>query len=253
MVESLRLWVEEIIIVLVLGGLVEMILPETEMKRFARVAVGLFVVLAVGRPVLAALGGGFIFDRELAGLGSWELGLAPGGTGGFAGGSQDPLGRGLEMRELSRDRVLAATRAALETQLAALAERDTDVASATAEVDLATDPSSPGYGSITAVRLYVWLSHEEAGTEGDETRPASTWDEGSGDIVEPVAPVTVVVEPVVTAGRQSRPSGPGGAGPAEAPADPRSERVAARLKSQLVLLIGVPPGGIAVVVWPAGG
>jgi len=240
--DSLRLWVKEIIIVLLLGGLVEMILPETETKRFARVALGFFVILAVGRPVLSALGGGFILDRELAGLGSWELGVAPGGSGGLAGGFEGPLERGFEMRNLSRDRVLAATRAALETQLAALAERDPDVAAAAAEVDLATDPSSPGYGSITAVRLTVWLSGAtvDGGEGGTPSAPAG--DAGSGEVVDPVAPVTVTVEPIVTGGREGRPADQGAAGSAGGSADPRGERVASRLKSQLVLLVGVPPG-----------
>lgn len=260
-VDALRLWVREIVIVLFLAGALEMLLPEAEMKRFARVAVGFFVVLAVGKPILAVLGGGFAVDRTLAGLASWDLGTRPGysqGGGAAYPGGGSPLDKGAEFRRASRDRALAADRAALESQIAYLATREEGVADARAEVDLVSDPSSPGYGSLLAVRLTVWMAPRGQGVErAPEAEPGT----GAG---LSVAPVRIGVAPVVIGG-SGAPEGPaqpprpaGSEGPAAVDsgtgegygAGTPAGDLARRLRSVLILLLGVPPGGITIEVWP---
>ena len=247
-----------------------MLIPETGMKRFARVAVGFFVVLAVAKPILGLLGGGVLFDKSLAGIGSWELGLRVSDSG-RAAGAADPLGQGAALRQASRDRALVATRAGLESQVAALALRETGVARAVAEVDLVSDPSSTSYGSLQAVRLRVWLTAADGtggpsgSTEGSSGASGTTGGGGgatggaggaTGPPVTPVSPVTVTVSPVLITGPSSGASGEGtdavvddGGTPGSTATGAADER-ATRLRSQLVLLFGVPPGGITVEVYP---
>jgi len=247
-----------------------MLIPETGMKRFARVAVGFFVVLAVAKPILGLLGGGVLFDKSLAGIGSWELGLRVSDSG-RATGAADPLGQGAALRQASRDRALVATRAGLESQVAALALRETGVARAVAEVDLVSDPSSTSYGSLQAVRLRVWLTAADGtggpsgSTEGSSGASGTTGGGGgatggaggaTGPPVTPVSPVTVTVSPVLITGSSPGASGEetdavvdDGGTPGSTPSGAAGE-MAARLRSQLVLLFGVPPGGITVEVYP---
>jgi len=263
-VEAVRLWVREIVTVLFLAGILEMLMPETDMKRFTRVAMGLFVVLAISRPILALVGGEVYVDRGLASLGLWE---SPGVRSGGGESPETYIQRGLEMQAESRDRALASARAALERQLAALALRDPEVGDVRVEVDLVDDPSSPEYGSVKAVRLTAWLrpagEEQVEGTAGD-AGPGSP-EAGQGVTVEPVQPVEVVVEPVITGSRSGGGEGAAAAGsPGALPGEParlteaggegeapgRAGEVARRLRSLLVLVVGVPPGGITVVVWP---
>ena len=254
-----------------------MLIPETGMKRFARVAVGFFVVLAVAKPILGLLGGGVLFDKSLAGIGSWELGLRV-SESGRAAGAADPLGQGAALRQASRDRALVATRAGLESQVAALALRETGVARAAAEVDLVSDPSSTSYGSLQAVRLRVWLTaadgtNDPSGSAGGPSGAGGTTGGASGTTggaggatggaggltgppVTPVSPVTVTVSPVLITGPSSGASGEGpdavvdDGGTPGSTATGAAGEMATRLRSQLVLLFGVPPGGITVEVYP---
>lgn len=263
MAEGIRLWIREIVIVLLLAGTLEMLIPETGMKRFARVAVGFFVVLAVAKPILGLLGGGVLFDKSLAGIGSWELGLRVSESGGAAGAA-DPLGQGAALRQASRDRALVATRAGLESQVAALALRETGVARAAAEVDLVSDPSSTSYGSLQAVRLRVWLTAVDGtgdpsgSTGGPSGSSGTTGGAGgaTGPPVTPVSPVTVTVSPVLITGASSEASDEGtdavvdDGGTPGSTATGAAGEMATRLRSQLVLLFGVPPGGITVEVYP---
>jgi len=271
-VEALRLWVREIVIVLFLAGILEMLVPETEMKRFARVAMGLLVILAVGRPILAVVGGDVYFDRGLASLASWELSGAR--SGPSATGPDAYLEQGLRMQADSRDRALAAARAGLERQLTALALREPEVAEARVEVDLIDDPSSPDYGSVKSVRVSVRLRSESEETPG--TGGAGGVSDGAGGLAAPgggpaapegsapgggstsgppeadagtgIEPVRISVEPVIVGGGLG--SAPdSGSGPT-VPPEGRAAEVARRLRSLLVLVVGVPPGGIAVEVWP---
>lgn len=262
LVEGVRLWVREIILVLFLAGALEMLLPETDVKRFARVAVGFFVVLAVGRPLLSAVGGGFIFDRGLAGLGSWELGVAPSGLTAGGGSGSDAVERGTQMWQASRDRALAAARAGLEAQVAALAEKDPAVAEAVAVVDLEGDPSSSSYGSLQALTLKVWLAHGKvdsgAGATGENAGGPGDGSSGPGT----VGPVIVGVQPIVVGPGSGAPgaaaAGDAGGGPLVVDAGDSegtgqgsvAEELAKRLRSELVLLFGVPAGGMRVEVWP---
>ena len=247
-----------------------MLIPETGMKRFARVAVGFFVVLAVAKPILGLLGGGVLFDKSLAGIGSWELGLRV-SESGRAAGAADPLGQGAALRQASRDRALVATRAGLESQVAALALRETGVARAAAEVDLVSDPSSTSYGSLQAVRLRVWLTaadgtNDPSGSTGGPSGAGGTTGGASGTTggaggatgppVTPVSPVTVTVSPVLITGPSPGASGEGtdavvdDGGTPGSTATGAAGEMATRLRSQLVLLFGVPPGGITVEVYP---
>jgi len=247
-----------------------MLIPETGMKRFARVAVGFFVVLAVAKPILGLLGGGVLFDKSLAGIGSWELGLRVSDSG-RATGAADPLGQGAALRQASRDRALVATRAGLESQVAALALREAGVARAAAEVDLVSDPSSTSYGSLQAVRLRVWLTAADGtggpggSTEGPSGAGGTTGEAGgatggaggaTGPPVTPVSPVTVTVSPVLITGPSPGASGEGtdavvdDGGTPGSTATGAAGEMATRLRSQLVLLFGVPPGGITVEVYP---
>lgn len=269
MIEGLRLWAREIIVVLTLAGALEMILPDTDVKRYARVALGFFVVLAVGRPILGLFGGGLLFDQNLSGLASWGLGLAP-AAGPAASG--DPLAKGEALRRASQERALAAYRAALETQFAALAARDPDVADAEAEVALIDDASSPGYGNLLAVRLRVWMAPGAGDKPGVGEPPAGQAGAGagSGPPGTTVAPVVINVRPVIVAGGGTAEEGGGvsgvgdqasgtapaavetGSGDGGAAGTPAGE-LARRLRSAIVLLVGVPPGGVTVEVWPAPG
>ncbi len=258
--EGIRIWVREIILILFLAGALEMLLPETDTKRFARVAVGFFVVLAVGRPLLSVMGGGFIFDSNLAGLGSWELGLAPAGLVEPAGSpGSTAVERGTEMWQASRDRALAAARAALESQIAGLAEREPEVREASAAVDLESDPSSASYGAMEALTLRVWLA---AGT-GEEGAQGSRGGAGFGPESVEVEPIMVGEGGPAGAGTEDGSGSPspgvsGGGGPlavysgrsGAADDSTAAGRLARRLGSELVLLFGIPPGGLTVEVWP---
>jgi len=267
--EGVRLWVREILIVLFLAGVLEMLLPETDTKRFARVAIGFFVVLAVGRPLLNFIGSGASLDRGLAGLGTWELEIAPAGSTSSA---TDPLRLGSEFRDASRERALAAARAALETQVVALAERDPEVAEAEAGVALLSDPSSSSYGALETVTLKVWMVRSADGEGRGGADGAAGSDDGGAGAAGSIEPVTIRIDPIITGWVAERPpttdgnpGGPGDSGTDDSPGSPLAvesgtkdgtsgsgpaAELARRLRSQLVLLFGVPPGGLSVEVWP---
>lgn len=267
--EGVRLWVREILIVLFLAGVLEMLLPETDTKRFARVAIGFFVVLAVGRPLLNFIGSGASLDRGLAGLGTWELEIAPAGSTSSA---TDPLRLGSEFRDASRERALAAARAALETQVVALAERDPEVAEAEAGVALLSDPSSSSYGALETVTLKVWMVRSADGEGRGGADGAAGSDDGGAGAAGSIEPVTIRIDPIITGWVAERPpttdgnpGGPGDSGADDSPGSPLAvesgtkdgtsgsgpaAELARRLRSQLVLLFGVPPGGLSVEVWP---
>lgn len=252
-VQALGVWVREIVAVLFLAAVLEMVLPENDLKRFARVAVGFFVVLAVGRPILAVFGGTFYIDPTLSqlGLGSWRQPAAVGVSDHDRGSA---LERGQELGESAEARAVEATRLALADKIVELARREPGVREARAVVVLDMDPTSPAYGSLRSIHLTVWVEpgaaeDPEGRTDADPTQALA----GDGVTMVTIEPIQVTVEPVITSGgtrADESAVGDTGSGRQEGSGLPGAlaEKVASRLRSVLVLLVGVPPEGLTIEV-----
>ena len=57
MVAWLSDWLRDIIAVILLAGLVELLLPSKAMQRYARLVVGLFILLTILSPILSLIQG----------------------------------------------------------------------------------------------------------------------------------------------------------------------------------------------------
>ena len=168
-------WIRQIILVLLLTGVVELALPRGSMRRYVQVVLGLFVLLAIIRPVLAWLG------SEPANLvPAWQKALqeaaGPGGAGSPAGAGEvaPDLAAARERTRLlaldvHRQRLLAVVRE--EVRSAAGTEP------VAIDLDLVSDPASPRWGAVTAITVHL------PGRLPAESRPLP---EGGIRPVEPV-------------------------------------------------------------------
>lgn len=65
MLHALQSWLRGLVVTAVILGFAELILPEGEMRRFARLALGLLVILVLLQPTISLLQGGWDLDRIL--------------------------------------------------------------------------------------------------------------------------------------------------------------------------------------------
>ncbi|GAB6876020.1 stage III sporulation protein AF [Thermaerobacter litoralis] len=200
---ALSEWIRQVVMVLILTGLVELALPTGAMRRYVQVVLGLLVLLAVIRPVLAWLG------SEPADLvPAWQRALAAvEGEGGLAGGTgAGPVDRA--DLEAARDRTRSLALDLHRQRLIALVREEVratvGVEPLAIDLDLVTDPASPRWGAVLGLTLHLPAA-PGAGT-GPALPPAG---DAGGSGIQPVEPVRIgpITSDVGTAG-----SGEAGAG-----------------------------------------
>lgn len=142
--ETLRLLVQNLIIIVVLAVLLEMLLPSGEMRRYTRMVMGLMVIVAIVQAVSGITGGGLFREIEEY---SWRS--APPNQGkGF-----DILEQGRRLDQDNRKQALEQYRKGVERQISALVGVDGKVRLAGADLNIEDDPSKKDFGRIREVKL----------------------------------------------------------------------------------------------------
>ncbi|EKP93823.1 stage III sporulation protein AF [Thermaerobacter subterraneus] len=264
-------WVRQVVMVLVLTGVVELALPTGALRRYVQVVLGLLVLLAIVRPVLAWLG-----SEPATLVPAWQqvlegMSAGPGRAGGPAGtvGPQD--------LQAARDRTRSLALDLHRQRLVALIRDEVRAVVGTEplaiDLDLVTDPGSPRWGAVTGLTVHLPARRPAPAPGGfppgaspdPSSGPAAPGDSapdqgppGPGSAVRPVEPVRI--PPVVPSG-SSGPPAPGGApqGRGGLPAGPdlasgggplpAAERraLAQRLQQALASRLGLDPAAVGVV------
>lgn len=152
---AVQAWLKQLVLVALLAALVEMLLPQSGLRRYAHAALGLLVLLAVLVPFLALVRQGV----------DWEAALGPGPEPAAAPARRvEATVRRLE--EVNLRQALAAYRRQVEEAVAAAAAEVPGVARATAGARVEEDPGRPRFGTVTAVTVTVTPAPEARGAPG---------------------------------------------------------------------------------------
>lgn len=195
MMDALAGWLKQLIAVVLLASLADLLLPNRTMQRYVRLVAGLFVLLAILSPVMQGLRGDF-GKRILDGL-ERIVHQPEGATAEMA--RIETEGEALRRRrerqaaELAAARLTAAVREAVEQSLGRRVE----------QVELRTAPGTDGIADVTAVHLLLAAASGSGRANGAAARTIAD--------VEPVAPVTVDIPPILA------PSADGDRGPRAGP------------------------------------
>ncbi|MHB8758177.1 MAG: stage III sporulation protein AF [Bacillota bacterium] len=204
---SVKEWVRNIAVIIVVAGFLELILPQSDLQRFARLVVGFFILLAIIQPLVGAF-------RQQVTFNTAFLEAAAAGTPDTAA----VLAKGQELQANHTRVALAEYRAALERQVIAMsAWLGAEVR--TVSVDLVEDQTSRQFGAIRTMRVTV----------GSRTAPETT------STVIPVAPVRIEFG-----------SSSGGSTTAEALAPVVDERLCATIARTLAGYYGLAPEAVTV-------
>ena len=164
--ETLRLLVQNLIIIVVLAVFLEMLLPIGDMKKYVRMVMGLMVIVAVLQALNGFSGGGLFKEIEEYAFRSPPEEIK----------KMNILEQGRGIEGENRKKALEQYRKGIERQVSSLAAVDGKIKATAVNVKLQDDPSKKDFGRIMDVNLLI-------GKGGGEM------DGG----VKPVEPVTVKV------------------------------------------------------------
>jgi len=150
-------WVREIVLVVLLGWVLEMLVPRDEFRRYVRLVIGLLVLVAVIRPALNLLGaarpGAFRVGRDAQ--------------------AADLVERGVSIQKGEEGKTLALYAQKVGEEAAAVAETVPGVRTATGEAQIDEDPSSAAFGEVTSLVVAVIPGGSiEVGGDGSRSPPS---------------------------------------------------------------------------------
>ncbi|MCL6610970.1 MAG: stage III sporulation protein AF [Peptococcaceae bacterium] len=153
--ETLRLLVQNLIIIIILAVILEMLLPNGEMRRYAEMVMGLMIIVAVVQ-ALNGLSGGSLF-REIEEY-AWRS--APDGAK-----KVDILEQGRRLDAENRKQAVEQYKKGVERQISALLGAGGKARLVEAEVKIQDDPLKNDFGMIREIRLVLG---REAGVKSVE-------------------------------------------------------------------------------------
>ena len=143
-----RHYVRQLVLIVVLAGFVDMLLPLGQMRKFAQVVVGLFIIMALLDPLL------LLFQQDIT-LNPMDLGLAA--STWEKGGTGDG---GRLLAEKIEGQVIHHYQRRLEEQVRALVLSLEGVNQARAQVFLETKGGQPDFGGISKIKVWVGLEKD---------------------------------------------------------------------------------------------
>lgn len=150
--DTIRLLVQNLVIIVVLAVILEMLLPRGEMRRYTQMVLGLMVIVSVIQAVNGLSGGGLF--REIEGY-AWR----EESNGAKALNIMD---KGKEIDRENRQRAMEYYKSGIEKQVAGLAGLDGRIKLSGAEVILQDDPSKKDYGTIKGINLVIGDEKEDS-------------------------------------------------------------------------------------------
>jgi len=206
--ETLKNIVQNILIIILLTTLLEMLLPEGDMRRYVRLVMGLFVIMVVLNPVLALFHSGVNLDA---------VSFNSGQEGGDLAAA---VARGRELGERQKVQALNGLQEKVNGQVMALARLNKSINVTDVKVEMVDDPKSPDFGQIKTIIVKTGEPKEKAGNvpgsgasgkrggDGNPGGPA----ERTGNGISEVLPVEIKVPDIKNPRPQDKSGAAAGSG-----------------------------------------
>ena len=186
-------WLRDVISVVLLAAIVDMLLPNKSMQRYARLVTGLIVLLVMLSPLLKLMQGD-LQGRLDESITDWDREVKR--TAVKMPSLEEILQKAKETAGSSQEQAVALARTQLESEVAAAVEKETGLS--VDSVDASVQWDGRGGGSVTAVTITLAAKGAERGGKSS----------GSSPKLQEVAPVDVRIDsdsPLL--GQPSRPQG----------------------------------------------
>lgn len=160
MLDALKEMVRNIAVIVVLGSVLEFILPDGKMNRYTRLVTGLFLLMAILNPILSLL------NREtfVPLLRNDQPALA----GAQGSGVEAILARGEKLRQEAAENARSEWEKGVKKQVTSLVELQEGVKVTGVEVEVASTPAAAAPSKIKKIVVRVAGKKEKGGEGGEE-------------------------------------------------------------------------------------
>ena len=164
--ETLRLMVKSILVIILMTAFLEVVLPRSDIKRYINLIIGMFIIIAVLNPILAIFNTGFDFE---------VLSAVP---DGITGDPETLINQGKDMARARDNRVAGDYKEKLEKQVKSLSGLYQNTNVADVQVDMVADTAAPDFGKIN--KIVLWIDDSTAvNSEGEDSGNSQEKDSGN--------------------------------------------------------------------------
>ena len=160
--ETIRIIVKSVVVIIIFAAFLEIILPRSDMKRYINLIIGLFVIIAVLNPFLTLLNKGISFD---------VLNID---TNTTASDTQNLIQRGQDLAGAQRTQAAEEYKEKLSRQIAAMAGLYQKDRVSAVEIEMVEDSANPDFGAIRKVILHL--------NNGKDAAMSKNQDKAVGDV-----------------------------------------------------------------------
>lgn len=140
--ETIKLIVKSILVVIMLASFLEIILPRSEMKRYINLIIGLFIIFSILNPLFNLAKQDIAFD---------VFDDVPGGTAD----TNTIINKGKAISQEQKETAVREYKEKLSKQILGLSGLYQGGAAGRADVEMVDDPANPDFGQIKKIILYM--------------------------------------------------------------------------------------------------
>ena len=140
--DTLRLIVQSILIIIFITAFLEIVLPNNDMKGYINLIIGLFIIVAVLNPFLGLINKGFNFDILKD--------VEP-----TAEDTQALMNKGRNLAAEQKSRIAESYKGKLSRQVMALLGMRSDSGITGVDVEIVEDPNNPNFGQVKKIVLHT--------------------------------------------------------------------------------------------------
>ena len=152
--DTLRVMVKSIIIIIFMAAFLEIVLPRSDMKRYINLIIGLFVIVAVLNPFVGLINKDFsfdIFEKTAAATNSDTEAL---------------IRRGQEIGSDQKNEAAKQYKEKLSRQIAAFSRLYPNAGVSGVEIEMVEDPADPNFGQMKRIILHTGRGGGSGGENG---------------------------------------------------------------------------------------
>jgi stage III sporulation protein AF len=154
--ETIRIIVKSVVVIIIFSALLEIILPRSDMKRYVNLIIGLFVIIAVLNPFLT------VFNKGIS------LDVLTNEEQGASNDTQSLIQTGKGLADAQRRGAAREYKEKLSRQIAAISGLYQGNQISGVDIDMVDDAASPEFGKVRRVILHLNTTKDAAMLQNQE-------------------------------------------------------------------------------------
>jgi stage III sporulation protein AF len=151
LLDIVRDWVKNLVVIILIVVLLEMLLPSSGIKKYVQVVMGLFIIVTVLNPIVNFFQKDYVFSHEM-----WKA---------YNPIIEQQIVDQEEIAGRNRDHILQLYKKRINEQVEKIVTASGDYGKVKADVSIEENPDEEGFASIKSITVYIQEGEQSSGED----------------------------------------------------------------------------------------